>query len=365
MRTGEHGGNVAAVSEQAHVAAASLIDFSANINPLGVPAPLLTVLAEAAPDLTAYPDPRYPTLTAALGRYHHVTPQAVFPNNGALAVLRDVALALKPRQAVVVTPGFSEYERVFQLVGSTVLHYALTEPTGFTLSVSALISWLGENVLPGAVVCLGNPNNPTGQLLTPKTLRPLVDYCQAHQLWLAVDEAFMDFLFDEQLSLLSQLTPADPVVIIRSATKFFAIPGVRLGYGLTQNPFLQQQLTAVTETWAVNAIAQTMGSKLYDQTTYIAETKRWFKTEQPWLGAQLQTLPGVTVFPSRVNFYLFKAPLSDLQERLWQRGIMIRSCDNYPGLDDHFYRVAVKDHECNDHLLTALTATLSETEALA
>jgi len=168
----------------------------------------------------------------------------------------------------------------------------------------------------------------------------------------------MDFVEGDRLSVIPHLDDRDPVVVIRSATKFFAIPGLRLGFLVTKNPALRTKLSEQEEPWTVNIFAQRFGEKMYQDTEYIAKTQQWLSQEKQYLFNALQQISYLTVFPSRVNYYLFHSDIVNLREKLWQSGIMIRDCSDYVGLDGHYYRVAVRSHAENQQLIAGLKALL-------
>ncbi|MFC6169939.1 pyridoxal phosphate-dependent aminotransferase [Loigolactobacillus jiayinensis] len=360
MKVAHHGGNLAAVSRTQSVSLQQLVDFSANINPLGLAPELRQLLTTGLDELTQYPDTTYFTLRTQLSQHFQVPVDWVFVGNGAVQLLFDVAATLAIKNVLLLAPAFAEYERAFTRIGATVTYFDLQPEQQFRIDVAALIETLRQQPEIEAV-CLGNPNNPTGQVLSRQAMQQLRAYCQQQHIWLLVDEAFMDFLPDAAaVSLVPTLQANDCVVIVRSATKFFAIPGLRLGYAIVPHVQLGQRLLAYSEPWALNSLADIAGQHIYQLTDYIQQTRHWFATEQPWLQAQLVQIPQLKVFPSQVNYILFWAPLTDLATRLVKLGIVIRTCGDYRQLDEHYYRVAVKDHGANLRLLAALNQVLNQ-----
>lgn len=348
-----HGGNRELIAQQVGVDPASLIDFSANINPLGLSPKLKQVIAEAIDEVIYYPNPQYPELRDAIGTHFNVSREDVFVGNGAVQMIFDTATALQSKHALVLAPTFGEYERSLTRAGATVSHFNLTPENAFRVSVTQLITTL-EADKSIDLVCLCNPNNPSGQVIMPEAVQQLADYCLGHNVWLILDEAFMDLTDHDALSAVSQLTASDPVIILRSATKFFAIPGLRLGFAITKNEQLKQRLIATQEPWSVNTMAAKFGAHMYDDAVYINQTYAWLTTERPRLFDALKTIPYLTVFPSVTNYYLLRSTLPNLREKLWQVGIMIRDCSDYAGLGDDYYRVAVRTHSENEQLIAAL-----------
>ncbi|MCF6165861.1 L-threonine 3-O-phosphate decarboxylase [Furfurilactobacillus rossiae] len=360
MSIDEHGGNIDKIARQLKIKPESLIDFSANINPLGMPTAFKQLLAETTPKTTVYPNPDYPKLRAAIADHFVVRSHNVVVGNGAMEILRDVALATAVHHVVVIEPAFNEYAKAFQSIGATVYSYITEQNNGFRLSIPMLIDWVSRHLNQCQAICLGNPNNPTGQRLSPDELKPLIDFCTKNHIWLIVDEAFMSFTFDERLSVISSLRNEQFVFVIRSATKFYAMPGLRLGFGITKNEYLLNRLKQVALTWSVNTYAQTLGEQMYAQTEFQIETKKWLIKERKYLFNGLAKFPEINVFPSAANFLFFWSKDEQLRAHLLHKHLVIRSCANYPGLDEHYYRVAVKGHDDNEVLLEALQSVLGE-----
>lgn len=360
MKVAHHGGNLAAIRRTQKVVSQPLLDFSANINPLGLAPELRQLLTAGLDELTRYPDTTYLALREKLSQHFQVPVDWVFVGNGAVQLLFDVAATLEIKNVLLLAPAFAEYERAFTRIDAKVTYFDLAPAQQFQIDVSALIATLQQHPEIEAV-CLGNPNNPTGQVLAREQMQQLQVYCQQRHIWLLIDEAFMDFLPDETaVSLVPTLQTDDQVVIVRSATKFFAIPGLRLGYAIVPHKQLGQRLLAFSEPWALNSLAAIAGQHIYQLSEYIQATKRWFAQEQPWLQQQLAQIPQLTVFPSQVNYILLRATPTDLAEQLLQLGIVIRTCADYRQLDAHYYRVAVKDHAANQRLLMALKQVLDQ-----
>ncbi|MFC6254039.1 threonine-phosphate decarboxylase CobD [Secundilactobacillus hailunensis] len=357
MMTVKHGGNREQIAAKTGIAADKLVDFSANINPLGLSPKMKQVLADALDEVVYYPNPDYPELKQAIGQHFNVTANNVFVGNGAVQMIFDAATALKAREALVLVPTFGEYERSLTRAGAHVSHFKLKPENDFAINVDKLLTFLDAHSEVD-LICLCNPNNPSGQMLLPADVKTIAEYCRTHHIWLIVDEAFMDFVEGDRLSVIPHLDDRDPVVVIRSATKFFAIPGLRLGFLVTKNPVLRTKLSEQEEPWTVNIFAQRFGEKMYQDTEYITKTQQWLGQEKQYLFNALQQISYLTVFPSRVNYYLFRSDIVNLREKLWQSGIMIRDCSDYVGLDGHYYRVAVRSHEENQQLIAGLKALL-------
>lgn len=358
MKEIHHGGNVEKIAEELKVPIEQIKDFSANINPLGFPSDLWNVLVQSFANIETYPDPAYPELKKAIADHLKVGVGDVFVGNGATEILDEAIRAKKATDALVLAPTFGEYERMFERQGTKVHHFQLSEDNNFALDVTSMIDLLKEHH-EITVICLTSPNNPTGQLTANSDLRKLTNFCNKHHRLLILDEAFIDLTVDQQPSFVSELTASDRVYVVRAATKFFAIPGLRLGYCVTKNKQLKDWLKVQENTWSVNGIADVFGQNMFRAHKYIQYTRDWLNVQQPALYQHLQQIEGIKVFPSTTNFFLFKCDDTDLRTKLLKNyHIMIRQCDDYVGLGPNYYRVAVKGPKDNALLVNALKATV-------
>ncbi|WP_279384094.1 threonine-phosphate decarboxylase CobD [Lentilactobacillus kisonensis] len=339
------------------ITANEMIDFSANINPLGLSKHLLEILQQSLNQIVYYPNPEYPDLKRAIATHFNVSSHDVMVGNGAVQMIFDTANAVQAKKALVLAPTFGEYERSFTRSGMAVDHYYLKAENRFQLDADDLISYL-EAQVDIDLICLCNPNNPTGSIIQPTDMQRIANYCVDKHKWLIIDEAFMDFVDHDKWSFVNHLTEQLPVIILRSATKFFAIPGLRLGFAVTKNQRLQQALQTQAEPWSVNTLADHFGQHMYEDHEYIDATYQWLNSEKPWLFDELQQLPNLQVFDSFANYYLIKSDIPNLREKLWHQRMMIRSCVDYYGLNDHYYRVAVRSHSENEQLVAALRAVV-------
>lgn len=357
MKPIHHGGNVDAAASQLHLSPSDILDFSANINPLGFPKLLLPIFKNVSSLVTNYPDPRYQKLKRSLAQHYGLSVSDIFVANGGTQLLDEAIRAVHAPEALILAPTFGEYEQMFSRLGTHVHHFRLTANNNFQPDVDQIMTTLKDQSQITAI-CLTNPNNPTGSLVSPADLRRLVNFCNRNRKTLILDEAFIDLTINDQQTFIPQLTAADRVIVARSATKLFAIPGLRLGYGVTKNRHLQQQMAKQEEDWSVNAIADKFGQQMYTAKSYLEQTKDWLTREQPHLWQALAKIPQLTVYPSQANFILFHCERRDLRELLMKKRILIRQCDDYVGLGPEFYRVAVRSSKENAILVKAIQQVL-------
>lgn len=344
-----HGGDIYTAMEKGND---KILDFSANINPLGLPEGVKAAAAQALNDCTHYPDPLCRELGKALSETLNVPIEYLIFGNGAADLIFRLVLAEKPRKALVLAPTFAEYEEALKTVSCKVEHVYLEEEEGFHLGASFLDK-LNDSV---DMVFLCNPNNPTGQLIQPELLRRILKKCARQKIRLVVDECFLDFLDEpKQHTLQKELAQYPALFLLRAFTKIFAMPGLRLGFGLCRDGALLDKMTESGQPWGVSLVAQKAGIQALRETAYLRRTRDLIAEERRWLQSALEGL-GYKVYPPRANYVFFRVEECDfLAEDLAADGILIRSCENYIGLDRHYFRIAVRGRSENEELIQALS----------
>ena len=334
------------------------LDFSANVSPLGVPWAVRRAVAKAARQAARYPDPLCRRLTEALARHESVKQEQILCGNGAADLIYRLAYALRPQKALVTAPTFAEYELALKEAGCRVERHFLLEKEEFRLTAAFL-----EKLRPPldlAVLC--NPNNPTGQPVEPGLLRQIAQRCREQKIRLLLDECFLDFLEEkETLSLVSSLEEFPNVLILKAFTKSYAMAGIRLGYLLSRDEPLLAALRRAGQPWAVSSLAQAAGLAALKEQSYLEKSRQIIAAERERLRKALEDL-GFLVLGSRANYLFFWGGPQDLGALLRQEGILLRSCDNYPGLRPGYYRAAVRRPEENLQLVAALTRVLAKRE---
>ena len=347
-----HGAHGALAAKALGAARDDFLDFSANINPLGPPEDAILAAGKALlGEAATYPDPRYPGLRAALAGYLGVPPETVLPTNGgaeALFLAARVAADGGGRRAVILDPTFSEYAAAARTAGLEPESRIARRPErGFRLDHAVL-----DDLDDVGLVFLCNPNNPTGDLLSGEGVMRISDKVRAAGAVLVVDEAFADFAPGQSVA-----TEVDErLYVARSFTKFFAVPGLRLGCLVAREP---ETAEAFQPSWPVNVVAAAAGvaaagdPAFAEMTVTEVEGRRWE------LFGALEGLDGVTPYPGAANFLLFRGP-EGLPELLVRLGVLVRGCDPFPGLGPGFVRVAVRGREENGRLISALAKALGE-----
>lgn len=328
-----------------------LLDYSVSINPLGPPLSVLRALRRGVPEVVRYPEPDSRTLANVIAAEHELDPLQVVVGNGSTELIVVIARALRPRRVAIVEPTYTEYVRASLLAGATVDHW-LAADDDFQ---SAPFDPAGADI-----VWLGNPNNPTGYLWPEAVLLPWIE--SYPDTVFVVDEAFLPFCADEaRRSLSTPLASGRPanLVIVRSLTKLFAIPGLRLGYTLS-SPALAKQIREHMPPWSVNVLAQAAGLAALDDPEFVFRSRVWLDTELRWCTERLETFEDfLHPVPSAANFILLRLlerPAAQLVAELAQRGLAIRDASNFIGLDERFVRISLRSRRLNHFLLNEMRA---------
>ncbi|HJB50972.1 MAG TPA: threonine-phosphate decarboxylase CobD [Candidatus Anaeromassilibacillus stercoravium] len=333
------------------------LDFSANINPMGMPPGAVRAAADALQQCTQYPDPLCRELRAALAAYEGIPAEQIVCGNGAADLIFRIVAATHPQRALLLEPTFAEYEQALRSMDCSIAYFPLQESEGFVLPEAFLQQLTPEINL----LFLCNPNNPTGRTVSPALLQEIWKRCEEAGILLVVDECFNEFLeHPEQNTLKDVLETGANAVILKAFTKSFAMPGLRLGYGLCGNRDLAERIFSCGQPWGVSIPAQAAGVAALQEQGYLERMRRLIQTERRWLSENLARL-GLCVFPSEANYILFRTETEiPLRERMEQRGVLIRACGNYRGLDNRYYRIAVRGHGENERLIAALKCALEE-----
>lgn len=341
MERFEHGGN--ANSD-------ILYDFSANINPLGLPENVQKILSENIDIFSQYPDPDCTNLIKKISECENIPPERIVCGNGAADLIYRLIYAVKPKRALLLAPTFSEYEKALAEIGCEIKYHYLRENENFQITKRLL-----EDLQNVDMFFLCNPNNPVGKITEPEILNEISRRCEQDNIILAADECFMDFVADKEKYTLPMRCGT---VVIKAFTKIYAMAGLRLGYAVFGDESLANKARRTGQCWSVSMPAQLAGTAALDEKKYIKRTVDLIKRERDYLYNSLCDT-GIKVYPSDANFLLFfsKMPLDKL---LKNERIALRCCDNFIGLNENYFRIAVKNHSDNVILINALKKILNE-----
>lgn len=348
-----HGGNIYKKARELNIPEQDILDFSANISPLGVPEGVKRKMIEAMDGIIHYPDPDCTDLREAIGKFDRVNPDHVLCGNGGADLLFRMALGLKPKKVLLPVPAFVEYEEALRSVDAEITYFYMEED--FRVKANLLDAMTKEHDM--LVLC--NPNNPTGLLVERELLISVLQKAKELGMKVLLDECFLEIYPGEQeYTLKGYLEEFPNLMILKSFTKLYAIPGVRLGYLLCSDKDTLLTLKKCGQAWSVSHFAQAAGLAALEEREYREAAIRTIAEENTYMKEELSKLP-IRLYEGVVNYFFFRSPGDDsLDKRMEKHGIMIRNCSNYVNLGKDYFRVAVKSHEENIKLLEALRKEL-------
>ena len=376
-----HGGNIYKVFREKNIK--EILDYSSNINPYGIPESLKKRITENLEVLERYPDPDYVELRQKLANLNNVNLSDIILGNGATEIIFLFMKVINPKKILIVSPTFGEYERAVKATGISgdtvslsssngdnknienkkieIEYFELKESDDFKLNIGNLKNEL-ENKYDLLIIC--NPNNPTGKFLKLAQTEEILKECNKYDTKLFIDEAFIEFLEDGMKeSIINTEGNKKNLFVTRAFTKFFAIPGLRLGYGMYFDKELEKKISEKKEPWSVNNFAEMAGLTVLDDAEYIEKTLKWIAEEKIYMYEKLNEISGIKVYETEVNFItgkidekLFSEGLNVkiLREKMLEQGILIRNASNFKFLDERFFRLAIKDRESNKRVIEAI-----------
>ena len=355
-----HGGNIYKIYREKGMK--EILDYSSNINPYGLPKKFERAVIENLSVLEKYPDPDYVELREEIAKTNKVELKNIIVGNGATEIIFLYMKVLKAKKILIVSPTFGEYERAMKatLDDIQVDYFKLEEAENFVLNIEKIKTEL-QKKYDLLVIC--NPNNPTGQFLSIKELEKILEKCTEVGTKLFVDEAFVEFVEDwGEKSIIKTGKNKKNLFVLRAFTKFFAIPGLRLGYGICFDDEFMTKMLEKKEPWSVNNIAELAGKILLQDKEYIEKTNNWIKIEKKYMYENLKEIEGLKTYKTEINFilvkikneYLYKVNAQILREKMLEKGILIRDASNFVYLNDNYFRLAVKDRKNNVRVLEAL-----------
>lgn len=334
-----------------------IVSFSANVNPKGISPLLRKTLSERLDAITSYPDREYTSLRRSIADYVHSEPEHIIVGNGSTELISLFIQIEHPKKALVLGPTYSEYEREIFLGGGATHYYPLKESDEFRLELSDFTNHLNESV-DLLVIC--NPNNPTSSSITRDSMRRILDVCKQYNIFVMVDETYVEFAdhMDEITSV--PLTHYyNNIIILRGTAKFFAAPGLRLGYAVTGNRDLVEAINTRKNPWTINSLAVIAGESMFSDDAYIRQTKELISLERTNVYETLKLCPDFKPYPPSANFILAKilkngVTSQELFDRAIRRGMMIRDCSTFPFLDQKYIRFCFMMPQDNKRLLDCL-----------
>lgn len=354
-----HGGDIRSAAELFGKNEAELLDYSSNMNPLGPPQSFKQVIEAYWQQIVHYPDPAQRELITAIANKHNLEQECIIAGNGAAELIDLIVRQLKPATAALLIPSFVEYEQAILKAGCKAIYIETNEQTSFIPALEQL-KQVHEQKRP-ELYMFGYPNNPTGTLIPMEHILYLLEEGAT----VVVDEAFLDFhLEEERLSMIQWLTTYKQLFVIRSMTKFYSIPGIRLGYMMGDQAVIRE-LKELQYPWSVNSLAQQLGCAAFQEKEFMIATKAWLAEEIAWMTEAVKLL-GLKPYATVTNYMLvqiskqYSLNSKRLQQLMGERGILIRDAATFRGLSDRYIRLAIKSRASNRIMLDTLADVLSD-----
>lgn len=323
------------------------IDFSVNVNPYGMPASVKNAAIKSIEDSNKYPDYDCRKLRKAIGDRYNLNKEYICCGNGAAELIYNITRAVNPKKAMVLAPTFSDYERSLKAVNSTIDYYRLTPENDFAVQSDIIEKVMKSNP---EIVYICNPNNPTGKLTDHKILLELLEATKSIGARLLVDECFIEFTTEK--SMAEYVGEYKNLIVLRAFTKTYAMAGIRSGYCMCSDEKLYDKLFRITQNWNVSNIAIEASVAALKEDKYLAKSVKEIQKEAKRVTKALKEMK-LKVWKTSANYILLKSDI-DLYEECLKRGLLIRDCSNYVGLEGGYYRIAVRTKEENEVLLKVL-----------
>jgi threonine-phosphate decarboxylase len=356
-----HGSDLETIEKVYGIKKEDIVSFSANVNPLGISPKLKATLSEQVDAIMSYPDREYTSLRKKIAEYVHTDIENILVGNGSTELISLFIQIKHPKKALIIGPTYSEYEREVSLGGGTTRYYRLEEEANFTLDIPSLEKELTSDV-DLLVIC--NPNNPTSTAITRNDMRKILDICKQKGIFVMIDETYVEFVEDIAKITSAPLTGYyNNVIILRGISKFFAAPGLRLGYAICGNVDLIKELDQRKNPWTINSLAAIAGEIMFTDEDYIKETRSLIAKERARICKLFDSCSNVKYYSPTANFILVKilkeeVTSMDLFEAAIREGLMIRDCSTFPFLNNKFIRFCFMTPEKNDALLNILLEVL-------
>ena len=357
-----HGSDLEKIEKIYGIRKEDIVSFSANVNPLGLSGKLKASLSDHLDVITGYPDREYTQLRRVIAGYCGTEYENIIVGNGSTELISLFIQIEHPRKALIVGPTYSEYEREVSLGGGTSLYFPLKEKDDFALNYDELISQLNESI---DVLIICNPNNPTSICINRKTMRSVLDVCKQNDIFVMVDETYIEFTRNyDEVSSIPLTGYYNNIIILRGISKFFAAPGLRLGYGITGNRDLIKSINSRKNPWTINSLAEVAGRLMFTDREYIDATSALISSERDRITGALRNIKGLKVYEPSANFVLSRI-LTDsvnadiLFDACIREKMMIRNCCTFPFLDNKYFRLCFMSPEMNDKLVSVISRVMN------
>ncbi len=352
-----HGGDLDAIERLYGIPKNEIVDFSGNINPLGFPESVRKLLADNIGIVSAYPDKKYVKLRESIAAYTGTKPEFVSVGNGSTELISVFIKAVNAKKTIIMGPAYSEYENAVSVMGGSFEYFPLKEEDNFNLNVGELLKVLTEDI---SLFVACNPNNPTGTAITTDEIEVILSHCGKNNIAVMIDETYIEFSDEpEKICTIPLAEKYENVFVIRGISKFFAAPGLRLGYCVTSNPAFKSLLEKHQDPWSVNILAAFAGENLFKDKQFMAATRKLILEEKYKFFDELKVIKNLKVYPTSSNFILTKlltdeVTAADIYEKLIPHKMLVRDASSFYSLDESFLRFCIMSPEDNARLVKSL-----------
>lgn len=352
-----HGGDLDVIEQKYNIPKEKIIDFSGNINPLGISNKIENVIKNNINVITTYPDKNYNNLKKSIANYCDCSENNIIVGNGATEIISLFIKNLAPKNAIIISPSYSEYERELKNNNCNITFFDLKEEEDFLLNINNLLNII-DNTIDLIVLC--NPNNPTGTAINNEQIKIILEKCK----FLMIDETYAEFSSkSENIFATSLVNNYNNLFIIRGTSKFFGVPGIRLGYGICSNNNILNKINKYKDPWSVNSIANLIGITMFSDIEYIDKTRNLILNEKNYIYKELSKIENLKVYKTNSNFILCKIlnnkiTSTELFEFLIKYNILIRDAKDFTFLDNTFFRFCILSENNNKLLIEKLKEVL-------
>lgn len=352
-----HGSDIEKICEYYHLKKEDIINFGANVNPLGLSEHVKASIAGHLELLSSYPDREYTSLRDTISAYCQIPAGYILPGNGSSELISLLIETLSPKHTLILGPTYSEYSRELSFSGSTQEYYHLREEENFHLDVDDLCRTLKDSY---DFLILCNPNNPTSSAILKEDMERLLTFCSEHNIFVMIDETYVEFAPDiSAVTTVPFTRKYSNLMVLRGVSKFFAAPGMRFGYGITGNAEILRKMKEKQIPWSLNSIGAFAGEEMFKDQEYISRTRELILSERERMYRAVSQMPGYKTYEPYANFLLVKITKDgitsyDVFERCIKAGLMIRDCSSFQRLDGEFIRFCIMMPGANTRLLHEL-----------
>ena len=356
-----HGGNLDEIERLFGINKSEIKDFSGNINPMGVPESVKKAIIQNLDSISQYPDEEHEVLRKSISCYTETVTEHILVGNGSTELISAFIRTINPKKAAVVSPAYSEYEKEIKKLGGKVLLFPLLECDDFRLNTSKLFDKLDSDT---SLLVICNPNNPTGTALNENEMEKILIHCKQKNIFVMVDETYAEFPDEgENITSATLVRKHDNLFVIRGTSKFFSVPGLRLGYAMCSNIEMKEKINTKRDLWSVGSLSVAAGIEMFSDKEFVNRTRQFISSERKRLISELNTFKELRPYESKSNFILIKiinpeVKSSYLFSELIKKKLLIRDVSGFPYLDESFIRICILSREDNNLLLEALRAVM-------